>query len=91
VQGVSPGGPADKAGLRPGDHRERFQDNAYVVGGDVIVSAGGHPVREEDDVAKALVQLAPGTQVDLVVLRDGKRKTLRVKLGERPLDTPRAG
>jgi S1-C subfamily serine protease len=37
------------------------------------------------------VQLAPGTQVDLVVLRDGKRKTLRVKLGERPLDTPRAG
>jgi S1-C subfamily serine protease len=91
VQGVSPGGPADEAGLRSGDHRERFQDNAYVVGGDVIVSAGGHPVREEDDVAKALVQLAPGTRVDLVVLRDGKRKTLRVKLGERPLDTPRAG
>jgi 2-alkenal reductase len=91
VQGVSPGGPADQAGLRSGDHRERFQDNAYVVGGDVIISAGGHPVREEDDVAKALVQLAPGTQVDLVVLRDGKRKTLRVKLGERPLDTPRAG
>ncbi len=91
VQGVSPGGPADKAGLRSGDHRERFQDNVYVVGGDVIVSAGGHPVREEDDVAKALVQLAPGTQVDLVVLRDGKRKTLRVKLGERPLDTPRPG
>jgi S1-C subfamily serine protease len=26
-----------------------------------------------------------------VVMRDGKRKTLRVKLGERPLDTPRAG
>jgi S1-C subfamily serine protease len=91
VQGVSQGGPAASAGLRSGDHRERFQDNAYVVGGDVIVSAGGHPVREEDDVAKALVQLAPGTQVDLVVLRDGKRKTLRVKLGERPLDTPRAG
>jgi S1-C subfamily serine protease len=91
VQGVSPGGPADKAGLRSGDRRERFQDNGYVVGGDVIVSAGGHPVREEDDVAKALVQLAPGTQVDLVVLRDGKRKTLRVKLGERPLNSPRAG
>jgi S1-C subfamily serine protease len=57
----------------------------------VIVSVGGHAVREEDDVAKALVQLAPGTQVDLVVVRDGKRKTLRVTLGERPLDTPRAG
>ena len=91
VQGVSPDGPSDHAGLQAGDHRERFQDSGYVVGGDVIVSVGGHAIREEDDVAKALVQLAPGTQVDLVVLRDGKRKTLRVKLGERPLDTPRAG
>jgi 2-alkenal reductase len=91
VQGVSPDGPSDHAGLQAGDHRERFQDSGYVVGGDVIVSVGGHAVREEDDVAKALVQLAPGTHVDLVVMRDGKRKTLRVKLGERPLDTPRAG
>jgi S1-C subfamily serine protease len=91
VQGVSADGPSDRAGLRAGDHRERFQDSGYVVGGDVIVSVGGHAVREEDDVAKALVQLAPGTEVDLVVIRDGKRKTLRVKLGERPLDAPRAG
>jgi 2-alkenal reductase len=91
VQAVSSGGPSESAGLRSGDHRERFQDSGYAVGGDVIVSVGGHPVREEDDVAKALVQLAPGTQVDVVVVRDGKRKTLRVKLGERPLDTPRAG
>ena len=91
VQGVSPDGPSDRAGLEAGNHRERFQNSGYVVGGDVIVSVGGHAVREEDDVAKALVRLAPGTQVDLVVVRDGKRKTLRVKLGERPLDTPRAG
>jgi S1-C subfamily serine protease len=91
VQGVTPGGPSDKAGLRAGDTTERFQDDQYRVGGDVIVAVGGHPVREEDDVAKALVQLAPGTDVDLQVVRDGKRRTLRVKLGERPLDAPRAG
>jgi 2-alkenal reductase len=91
VQAVSPGGPSDRAGLKAGDHRERFQDSGYVVGGDVIVSVGGHEVREADDVAKALVQLAPGTQVDLDVVRGGQRKTLRVKLGERPLDAPRAG
>jgi S1-C subfamily serine protease len=91
VQGVTPGGPSDRAGLRAGDHRERFQDSGYVAGGDVIVSVGGHTVREEDDVAKALVQLAPGTEVDLQIIRDGRRKTLRVKLGERPLDAPRAG
>jgi S1-C subfamily serine protease len=91
VQAVTPDGPSDRAGLRAGDHRERFQDSGYVVGGDVIVAVGGHEVREADDVAKALVQLAPGTQVDLDVMRDGQRKKLRVKLGERPLDAPRAG
>ena len=91
VQSVTPGGPSDRAGLRAGDHAERFQDSDYRVGGDVIVAVGGHPIREEDDVAKALVQLAPGTDVDLQVMRDGKRRTVRVKLGERPLDAPRAG
>ena len=91
VQSVTPGGPSEHAGLRAGDNTERFQDNDYRVGGDVIVSVGGHQIRQEDDVAEALVQLAPGTDVDLVVMRDGARRTVRVKLGERPLDAPRAG
>jgi S1-C subfamily serine protease len=91
VESVTPDGPADRAGLRAGDHRDRFQNNDYVVGGDVIVSVGGHPIHEEDDVAKALVQLAPGRDVDIQVVRGGKRRTLKVKLGERPLDAPRAG
>jgi 2-alkenal reductase len=91
VQGVTPGGPSDRAGLRAGDHTERFQDSQYRVGGDVIVAVGGQQIRAEEDVAKALTQLAPGTDVDLQVVRDGKRRTLRVKLAERPLDAPRAG
>jgi S1-C subfamily serine protease len=90
VQAVSPDGPADQAGLKAGDHRERFQDGQYEVGGDVIVAVGGRPVREEDDVAQALVGRRPGSTVALEILRDGARKTLRVKLGERPLDA-RAG
>ena len=91
VQAVTPGGPAERAGLRGGDHRERFQDTEYAVGGDVVVSVAGHVIREENDVAKSLVQLAPGTEVDLEIVRDGRRRTVRVKLGERPLDAPRAG
>jgi S1-C subfamily serine protease len=91
VQDLSPDGPAERAGLKAGDQRERFQDSNYIVGGDVIVSVGGHPIREEDDVAQALVQLAPGTTVEVQVLRGDQRKTLRMKLGERPLNTPRAG
>ena len=91
VQDVAPDGPSDRAGLKPGDRRERFQNSGYVAGGDVITAVGGHPVREEDDVAQALVRLAPGTTVEIQVMRGDQRKTLRVKLGERPLDAPRAG
>jgi S1-C subfamily serine protease len=91
VQSVTPGGPADRAGLRGGSRQVRFQDRAYAVGGDVIVALAGRPIRQETDVAKALVALKPGDDVDIVVMRDGRRQTLRVRLGERPLDAPRAG
>jgi S1-C subfamily serine protease len=91
VQDVTPGGPADDAGLRGGKGAEEFQGRQYRTGGDVIVAVGRQEIREEADVAKALVGLRPGAEVDLQVYRDGKRRTLRVKLGERPLDAPRAG
>src|SRR5262249_14240481 len=91
VQAVSHGGPSEQAGLKAGDHRERFQDGGYVSGGDAIVSGGGHQIREEDDVAQALTSLAPGSTVAIQVMRGDQRKTLKVKLGERPLDAPRAG
>jgi S1-C subfamily serine protease len=91
VQSVTPGSPADRAGLRGGSRQERFQDRAYAIGGDVIVALAGQPIRQETDVAKALVALKPGDDVDIVVMRDGRRQTLRVRLGERPLDAPRAG
>jgi S1-C subfamily serine protease len=90
VQDVVPGGPADDAGVRGGDHRERFQADGFIVGGDVIVSVAGHEIRAEDDLPSALAQLPPGRTVPMQVVRGGRRQSLRVKLGERPLDT-RAG
>jgi S1-C subfamily serine protease len=91
VQEVTQGGPADRAGLRGGRDQQRFQDRAYVVGGDVIVAIEGRQVREENDVASALVRFSPGDELTLEVVRDGDRRTIRVKLGERPLDAPRPG
>jgi S1-C subfamily serine protease len=91
VQEVTPGGPADDAGLRGGRGAEEFQGREYRVGGDVIVAVGRQRIREETDVAKALVGLDPGATVDVQVHRGDQRRTLRVKLGERPLDAPRAG
>jgi S1-C subfamily serine protease len=91
VQEVTQGGPADRAGLRGGRDEARFQDRTYAAGGDVIVAIDGRPVREENDVATALTRFSPGDEVSLQVMRGDRRQTLRVKLGERPLDAPRAG
>jgi S1-C subfamily serine protease len=58
-----PGGPADKAGL---------------VGGDVIVQFDGHPVNNEEEMNRLLVQTPPGKTVDVSYLRDGQLKTTKL-------------
>jgi 2-alkenal reductase len=89
VQEVTPDGPADDAGLRAGDERQRFQERDYVVDGDIVTAVAGRRIREENDLADALLGLRPGQTVRVDVVRDGERRTLRIKLGERPLEAPR--
>lgn len=68
IQGVSPGSPAEKGGLK---------------GGDVIIRLGGKKVGTIYDYMETLGAHKPGEEVDVVVRRDGKETTLRVKLGTR--------
>jgi S1-C subfamily serine protease len=84
VQQVVPSGPADDAGLRAGQGSARFQAEGYRPGGDVIVAVGGHDVRGADDLSTILQDFRPGQTVDVRVLRDGKQRTIRVHLAERP-------
>jgi S1-C subfamily serine protease len=71
--GVTPGSPAEKAGLRPGD---------------VLVRFGTKEIRNIYDYTYALGERAPGDRVTLVVQRAGQEVTLEVVLGSRP-GTPR--
>ncbi|OGU43626.1 MAG: hypothetical protein A3G43_00100 [Ignavibacteria bacterium RIFCSPLOWO2_12_FULL_56_21] len=66
VANVSEDSPADSAGVREGD---------------VIVTLGGKSVYDADDLTKLVQRTAPGTKSELVVVRDGARKTLSVTLG----------
>ncbi len=74
VEGVTTGGPAADAGLRPG--------------ADVIRSIAGRLVDEPGDLSRAIADLDPGDRVELEVERDGERRTVRVELGKRPDGTP---
>ena len=62
------GSPADKAGLK---------------GGDVIVEMGGTRIENLYDMTYALQDHKPGQTIDIVVLRNGQRVTLRATLGSR--------
>ena len=77
VREVQPGGPAAKAGLRA----SRAADGG---GGDVIVSVAGRKIVGPDDVAAAIAGKRPGDEVSVEVTRDGRKRTVRVELGERP-------
>jgi 2-alkenal reductase len=91
VQEVTSGGPAEHADLKAGGGEKRFQDQGYRTGGDVVTAVEGKPIRVDSDLAKVLLDYAPGDTVTLDVRRGGQRKQVRVKLGERPLGSPRSG
>ena len=68
VQGVEPGGPADRSGLEQGD---------------VITSVNGHEIKDSDDLKMRVARLRPGTDVDVEVMRDKRHKSISVQLGEK--------
>jgi S1-C subfamily serine protease len=67
VVDVTKGGPADRAGLRPGD---------------VITGLGGTRVTTLTSLAEALASRKPGDRTEVTYTRDGDRRTARVTLGE---------
>lgn len=69
VTAVTPGSPADAAGIQTGD---------------VITSVAGMPVGSEAQVAVALLDHLPDEHVVVMYLRDGDVHQAEVKLAERP-------
>ncbi|MFC1676060.1 Do family serine endopeptidase [Planctomycetota bacterium] len=51
---------------------------------DVITKFAGQPIADEYDFRKRVALLKPGTEVEIIFIRNGKEKTIRVELGERP-------
>jgi S1-C subfamily serine protease len=75
---VSPGGPAQRAGLQP------FTRNAEggIAAGDVITAVNDEPVKDFDDTMTILERYQPGDRVTLTVWRAGKSRKVTVTLAE---------
>ncbi|HNW44504.1 MAG TPA: trypsin-like peptidase domain-containing protein [Elusimicrobiales bacterium] len=69
------GSPAYKAGLRRGD---------------IVLSCDGAAINSHEDLLNRTYARSPGDEVELVYLRDGARRKLRVKLGDRYAKSPAA-
>jgi putative serine protease PepD len=81
---VTPGGPAEKAGLKGGTRQVQVGNFLLVVGGDVITQIDQLEIKHADDLIKHLRERKPGETINLKVLRDGKFRDIRVTLQERP-------
>jgi putative serine protease PepD len=88
VQSVTPGGPADKAGIRAGDLSATLDNHAIQLGGDIITKIDGKEIRTRDDLEAAVVNRKSGDTVKVTLIRQGKTKTVEVTLGERPNTVP---
>jgi len=84
VQSVTPGSPADKAGLRPGDISASVNGNPIQLGGDIITEVDGKAVRSNDDLTAAIAGRKPGDKVTITFKHDGKDRTVIVTLSDRP-------
>jgi serine protease Do len=68
-------GPADKAGLKPGD---------------VVVALNGKPIADNNQLTRDVGVVPPGRPVKLDVVRQGKEKSFDVTLAPRPDETDQA-
>jgi serine protease Do len=75
ISQLTPGAPAEKAGLKAED---------------VIVAADGRPIKDNGDLSRYIASKPPGATVKLDLIRDGAEKTVSVTLGVFP-DEPSEG
>jgi serine protease DegQ len=69
IAGVLKGGPAEKAGIKPGD---------------ILLSVADKPVSDTVSMLNLVAQLKPGEQVKMSILRKSREATVEVIIGKRP-------
>ncbi len=85
IQQITPGSPADEAGLRGGvDTGRVVRGQSVLTGGDIIVAINGVPIDSMDNLVDYLVvHTRPDDSIVMTVIRDGATLDVTVRLGSR--------
>ena len=84
VYRVTPGGPAEQAGIRPGQELVLIGNEEFVIGGDLIVEVDGTPIVNTQELGRYVLKKRPGDVIRMTLYRGKRRMSLDIKLGERP-------
>jgi serine protease Do len=68
VEKIQPGGPAEQAGLKPGD---------------ILTTIDGRSIKDGDDLVNEIASRRPGSTIRLGYMRDGKQADTTVTIGDR--------
>lgn len=84
IDAVTPGSPADKAGLRGTSRIEAINGLPIPAGGDVVVATDGQAIDDFDDLLVHIASKDPGDEIELTIQRGDQSYRIMVKLEPRP-------
>jgi S1-C subfamily serine protease len=79
---VTPGGAADRAGIRGGTERAYLFNIPIMLGGDLIVAIDGERIEDQQDLAQIMNNHRAGDRVKVTVYRGKQKLDIDVTLGE---------
>jgi len=79
---VSPGGAAERAGLRGGNERAYLGNTPIMLGGDLIVAIDGENIQDQQDLAQVMNAHRAGDTVKITIYRGKQKMEVNVTLGE---------
>jgi len=87
IMSVVRNGPAHRAGLRGGFRKYYYGNTIIAVGGDLVTRFDGTDVHSAEELSALISRHRPNDEVKVDVVRfDGSTRTIKVRLGERPIE-----
>src|SRR6266567_1557466 len=79
---VTPGGAAERAGLRGGSERAYLGNMPIMIGGDLIVALDGQEVQDQQQLSRIMNNHRAGDSVKVTIYRGKRKMEVDVTLGE---------